>query len=799
MSTFAPLPAGSFMTHPLLAVISPALAIGAAIAALAAPLLIHLLFRKRYQIVPWAAIRFLLTAERRHRRRIDQWLLLALRTLALLLPLFAMIAATAWAEPLWQWFKPGNLESTSTAPRTHHVLVIDGSLSMMARTEGGRSRFELRRGPGRGTHQERQRRRRLQRDRGCRDAAGHRARPFERPRQGAQGTGQAEGIARGGGHGPGIAAHRGCLEPFAALVPAPAGHFLYGPAAIGVGQRLAAPDSTTPDAWTHILNGKDGKGSADVVIVDVAKADVDNLAVADLALADPLPFAEAPAAVTATVQNHGASERRLVRLELLLARPSASGLDSLVSVETKVLDAVPAGGRASATFNLEGPRSGFLTRGIHVIQVKLVEGDDLPADDVRSLAVEVRGGLHAMIVDGKKGEADQLRRASEHLARALVPPGATRIETPARLHRPGAKRPNASEERWILSPTEFANPDLGDPAGAECIFLCDLPAITPAMVAKLESHLKRGGGVVIGLGPNAAAARDAYNKFLYADDDGLLPGPLGEVATAAADDPGFRLFAEEAEFRKPPLLAFRDDNARAGLSTVPFHSYVKMDAPADGRARRILSFVPAAGGAAANAAGSSERKPDPAVIEWGRHRGRVVVYTSTFNQDWTDWPVLPSFLPFVHETLRFASANPDRHTIRVGEPLEEFFPPSAAGLSAGLTGPDGVTATLPIVLRDEAGAVRFADTNFSGLYRLGIGDSRDRSFAVNPPETSPSGGNEFDLHRAEPAELEGARTHANRGGFERSAFHRRKRHDHCQHRGRTGPRSPAGRSSLPRS
>ncbi|HXD85518.1 MAG TPA: VWA domain-containing protein [Urbifossiella sp.] len=741
------------MTNPLLAIISPGLAIGAAIGALAAPLLIHLLFRKRYQIVPWAAIRFLLTAERRHRRRIDQWLLLALRTVALLLPLFAMIAATAWAEPLWQWFKPGKLESTSTAPRTHHVLVIDGSLSMMARTEGGRSRFE-------------------------------------------RAVAQAEELIKNGNAGDGYSvvaitgtprvivpgpsnAHDKVLKELAKLkgshaaadtapaLPLIADALSRSPRSYPRRQvtfftdlqrsawasALPRPDSATPDAWTHILKGKDGKGSADVVIVDVAKADVDNLAVADLALADSLPFVEAPAAVTATVQNHGASERRLVRLELLLARPTASGLDSLVSVETKVLDAVPAGGRASATFNLEGPRSGFLTRGIHVVQVKLVEGDDSPADDVRSLAVEVRGGLHAMIVDGKKGEADRLRRASEHLARALVPPGATRIESPARLHRPGAKRPTTPEERWILSPTEFANPDLGDPAGAECIFLCDLPAVTPAMVAKLESHLKRGGGVVIGLGPNAAAARDAYNKLLYADGDGLLPGPLGEVATAAADDPGFRLFAEEAEFRKPPLLAFRDDNARAGLATVPFRSYMKMDAPADGRARRILSFVPATGGAPANAGGSSERKPDPAVVEWARHRGRVVVYTSTFNQDWTDWPVLPSFLPFVHETLRFASANPDRHTIRVGEALEEFFPPSAAGLSAGLTGPDGVTATLPIVLRDEAGAVRFADTNFSGLYRLGIGDARDRSFAVNPPETSPSGGNEFDLRRAEPAEF----------------------------------------------
>ncbi|HEY3789629.1 MAG TPA: VWA domain-containing protein, partial [Urbifossiella sp.] len=130
------------MIHPLLAVFSPGLALGAAAAALAAPLVIHLLFRKRYQIVPWAAIRFLLAAERRHRRRIDQWLLLALRTLALLLPLLAMAAAAEWAEPWWQRISPGKIDSISTVPRTHHVLVIDGSLSMTARTDDGRTRFE---------------------------------------------------------------------------------------------------------------------------------------------------------------------------------------------------------------------------------------------------------------------------------------------------------------------------------------------------------------------------------------------------------------------------------------------------------------------------------------------------------------------------------------------------------------------------------------------------------------------------------------------------------------------------------
>ena len=124
------------MTHPIpaaLAVFSPGLAAGAAAAAVAAPLVIHLLFRKRYQVVPWAAVRFLAAAERRHHRRIEQWLLLAVRTLVILLPLLAMAAATDWAEPWWQSVRPGELETVAHAPRTHHVLVLDDSLSMTAR------------------------------------------------------------------------------------------------------------------------------------------------------------------------------------------------------------------------------------------------------------------------------------------------------------------------------------------------------------------------------------------------------------------------------------------------------------------------------------------------------------------------------------------------------------------------------------------------------------------------------------------------------------------------------------------
>src|SRR5215218_10319652 len=59
------------------------------------PILIHILNRRRYKMVNWAAMEFLLRAMKKNRRRLkfEQWLLLATRCLLLFL------AATALARP----------------------------------------------------------------------------------------------------------------------------------------------------------------------------------------------------------------------------------------------------------------------------------------------------------------------------------------------------------------------------------------------------------------------------------------------------------------------------------------------------------------------------------------------------------------------------------------------------------------------------------------------------------------------------------------------------------------------------
>ncbi len=720
------------MMHPLFAVFTPLMAAGAAGVAVGVPLVVHLLFRKRYQIVPFAAIRFLLVAERRHKRRIDQWVLLALRTLALILLPFAMIATTPWAEDLWQLIRPGTSETIANVPRTHHVLVLDASLSMTARADGDQTRFQ-------------------------------------------RAITQAENLVRSGNPGDGytVLVLTTAIQP---LVPGPSND----PDKVVAELRKLKPTHSTADhtttlatvadvlarsprayprrqltfftdlqksSWVNAVPRAENSTAelwqrivsrSDVAIVDTAGHDAENLAIAEITLADPMPIVDQPVTVTVVVANLGRGERKGVRVELLLGRPSAGG-DTLTSVEQKPVEAIPPGGRQQVKFDLDHQQR-FRERGVHILQAKLVDSDDLVADDSRALAVEVRDGLHAVLVNGN-ADPNANRRAATHLHRALFPPGAKLTDTPNRPREP-------------VTPAEFLDPAY-DITGVDCVFLCDVPNPTAALAAKLDAVLRRGGTVVIGLGPNSSSSASLakYNAELYREGAGVLPGALGDVITGTGpDDPGFRLAAEEDAYSRPPLVLFSSPKLRTELINEPFRSYVKLDSPADGRAHRLLTFSRPVSNPMPKATPSAT-KPDPAIVEWTKHRGRVYVFTSTFNRDWTDWATMQTYLVFWHEFLKYSVANPDRHTLRTSETIEEFFPPSSAGLIAGINGPDGLIAAVPLVLQDEAGVARFTNTTASGLYRMGLNGARDRAFAVNVPEIVVGAPTESDLTRIDPREF----------------------------------------------
>src|SRR3954467_4847460 len=101
---------------------TPLAAAGTIAAAASVPIVIHLLNRRRYRVVDWAAMRFLLAAQRQNVRRLklEQWLLLAVRALFLVLVVFAMATVTPWAEAVWQRLLPGAaIAGPAVTGRTH--------------------------------------------------------------------------------------------------------------------------------------------------------------------------------------------------------------------------------------------------------------------------------------------------------------------------------------------------------------------------------------------------------------------------------------------------------------------------------------------------------------------------------------------------------------------------------------------------------------------------------------------------------------------------------------------------------
>src|SRR5438128_1060599 len=99
----------------------------AGIGAVSIPILIHLFSRRRFRIISWAAMHFLMAAQRQNvrRMRLEQYLLLATRVLLLFLLVLAMAAVTPWAEAFWFRIFPDSAVLAASNRRTHKIIVLD--------------------------------------------------------------------------------------------------------------------------------------------------------------------------------------------------------------------------------------------------------------------------------------------------------------------------------------------------------------------------------------------------------------------------------------------------------------------------------------------------------------------------------------------------------------------------------------------------------------------------------------------------------------------------------------------------
>lgn len=710
--------------------------------AVAVPVVIHLLNRRRFRVVEWAAMRFLLAAQRKNSRRmrIEQLLLLLVRCLIVLLVVAAMASVTGWAESFWRWLNPeGGRGLLASGARTHKVLVLDGSFSM-ATKHGDATAFEL----------ARQKALDLVEKAGGGDGFSvvlMAAPPRRLVPEPSEDIRRVADVLRAARLTHGNADLAGTLATVASLLKSSPGKY---PA-----KEVYFLTDLQRSNW---VSGRPGdlaasfdafkQAGAKAVFVDVGRDGVNNLAVTHLELGDPVATTRTRTLINATLFNHGPARDDL-QVRLLVGKALDGGDDQpCVPREVEVRPAkVGKDQMATVAFSYRFPAPGD-----YVVQVQAA-ADDLPLDDRRGAIVRVRDTVPVLLVNGKPAN-ELFDRATQWARVALSPYEEGTALPPTAVFRPR-----------VLTQAQFSNDRDGDLSDYDAVFLCDVPQVTDAEARRLEAHVRRGGAVVVSLGDRVDLG--SYNRTLFKGGEGLLPARLERIARAP-DGWSYKLAIPPEADRHDPLRVFQGNAAREQLLRPFFRAFVVAEPARAVRGvapRQVLAFAPQR---LQGTRGQAEAPPGgAAVLEWApplaaerpesdaeprrevrgpAGRGRVVLVTTTLNADWNRWGPSPAYPPFLQEVVYYAAAARLRErALLVGEVIELFLP-SAASVEATFElpadpaaprGGDDDRAKVNSRHLGDGNVLRFADTSVSGLYKMTIGSrKKEHLFAVNVPSAS---------------------------------------------------------------
>lgn len=680
----------------------------------AVPIAIHLLNRQRHRPMPWAAMRFVLAAYRRTRRRVqlENLLLLLLRTAAVAL------LALAIARPFAGERSP---LSRLTESRRDLALILDGSASTGYR-DGVDSVFE------REIARAREILRGLDGARGDRvhmvlagafprllswsnpsealsmlDAL---AAPTDEPLDLAAAL--SEVIKSSGevaGSGPSSALEIRLLTDLQRRSLAPP-----EPGATGV----AGTGKPVRPALYEVLDRLSQLGLR-VLVEDLGPAEPvpPNLGIASVGTSSPPLGPGLPCEARVEVQNHGPSARHGARVSL-----SVDGENQ----PAQVLD-VPARGRAEAVFSLA-----FKEPGERVLEARL-EGDRLSVDDARFEVVDVPPPLRVLLVDGAPAAAIEEDEVG-YLRAVLEPP--VDDGGPAALsgsHPFDARQ--TTPEALATGEVQFDEFD--------AIWLANVESLPSAVVEKLERAVAAGRALIVSLGDRVTP--EAYDSRLWrADGSGLLPAEIQRRTAVPSRREGYyRVGSFDAQC--PALAFFGDERWKPLLTEVPIYEFFTTQ---PGPGSRTLASLDDPGSHAL-------------LLERSFDRGRVLLWTTTIDDAWTRLPDSPrTLIPLTHELLRYAArSNLPLRNLAPGEPLatEVANFPRNLVLSrpdGSRTPIDGVPQELPDG-RWRLPVIPGKDTEKAGLYRIEMESAGSRAssvaFAVRIDPT------EGDLERIRPEEL----------------------------------------------
>lgn len=610
----------AWMMHPAM------LAAGAA--AVSLPVIIHLLNRRRFRTVEWAAMDFLLEADKKNRKRVqlENLILLLLRCLAVLL------LGLLLSRP----FLPGMLASLlNQKQKIERVVLLDDSLSQLA-PRGEVSGFVAARESllqwlnDAATSTESDHWLTLyltsQPDQpllswepvtvATLPALGEQIRGLECTRQRADYAASLTEISRylaGQREGTGRAV---CLLTD-----------------LRQQDWLAADAESGAPALPGLLE-QIARLSNRRLVIDCGSDRTGNLAIVDVRSEDLL-VANRSLRIDVSVANFGpeAIEDVPVLLSIDGGAPLRDSLDSIGPGQTRTLTfqhlflpdprspaSLALDPAARSLIGPSGVRNHRLEASIDRSSLSAadLERDQLPDDSARPMAVRLLDGIPVLLVDGDPSPLPE--RSETHYLRSLNVFGTGMLTS-------------------VVTPTDLESISLGD---YRVIFLCNVDEISQDRVKLLEQWVREGGAVVLMPGNQVRAA--VFNETFYREGAGLSPVALERID----GDPSLATWVNfEPDAAVHPALRTVLTSDATGLTRVDVFSWWKTQPIAES----LVSQT-------ATAMRLSDASNSPAMLDRSLGKGRVIFFNIPADGDWTLWPaVTGSWVPVMLDLVDYLAGS----------------------------------------------------------------------------------------------------------------------------------------------
>ena len=217
-------------------------------------------------------------------------------------------------------------------------------------------------------------------------------------------------------------------------------------------------------------------------------------------------------------------------------------------------------------------RPQFTTGGPHLISVEArVGGDHLPMDNVRNHVEDVAADLKILLVEGQRG-AGVSQSSGSSLTAALTPAHDGPIKT------------LSSFVAEPISDLELGNRVLHD---YSAVVLADVSQVTGPEADRLKQFVEQGGTLLVFMGESVN--KENYNSLLLPRK--LIPGPLIKLMSIGTDQKPYRFNFKPNAIQSPYLESFRGmDNS--GLDLVGVRKYWQLDLAQGSGVQPILKYVP---------------------------------------------------------------------------------------------------------------------------------------------------------------------------------------------------------------